>query len=116
MRAPFFNMISKGRLAWLVGLLLLMPLAQAAANWHLIAHTHAQASQRADDTSTGLSDYCDLCQAAAAVSSGLLPTPTAATPTVALPVAVPGLAATAALLAPAWPPYASRAPPKPALN
>ena len=116
MRVPLFNMISKGRLAWLLGLLLLMPLAQTAANWHLIAHSHAQSVQRSDDTSTGFADYCDLCQTAAATSAGLLPTQSAATPTVAAPIDVPRLATVAALLATAWPPYASRAPPTFALN
>lgn len=116
MRPSLFNMISKGRLAWLLGLVLLMPLAQTAANWHLITHTYAQAAHRSDDGSTGIEDYCDLCQIAAATSTGLLPTQYAATPTVAAPIAVPRLAAVSALLAPAWPSYASRAPPAFALN
>ncbi len=116
MRASLFNMIAKGRLAWLLGLLLLMPLAQTAANWHLIAHTHAQSTQRSDDSSTGIADYCDLCQTAMATSAGLLPTQSAATPTVAAPIDVPRLAAVTALLTFVWPPYASRAPPILSLN
>ena len=111
MRVPLSNLISKGRLAWLLGMLLLMPLAQTAANWHLIAHTHAQASQRSEEPSAGFADYCDLCQTAVATSSGLLPSQAGPAPTVTLPIDVPRFAVMATLVLPAWPPYASRAPP-----
>ena len=111
MRVSLFNMISKGRLAWLLGMLLLMPLAQTAANWHLIAHAHAQATQSADDPSAGIADYCDLCQTASATSAGLLPTVLHASQAVAPPTTLTPLSATAAPNHAAWPSYASRAPP-----
>lgn len=116
MRVPLFNMISKARLSWLLGLMLLMPLAQTVANWHLIAHTYTQAAQRSDDSSTGFEDYCDLCQTALAMSAGVLPSHSAVTPTVDTPIDVPRAAPVTAQHAPAWPPYASRAPPVIALN
>ena len=57
-------------LAWLIGLALLVPLAQAAATWHVFSHLDANASQRGDDPSSPRTDVCDLCVAAAAVGDG----------------------------------------------
>jgi len=111
MRAPLFNLISKGRLAWLLGLVLLMPLAQTAANWHLVSHAQAQATQRSDDPSAGFADYCDLCQTALATSAGLLPTLVDVVRVTAAPIPIPQFAAVIARLQRVWPPYASRAPP-----
>lgn len=111
MRARLFNRLTHGRLAWLLGMLLLMPLAQTVASWHLISHIPAQVSAPADEPVAALSDYCDLCNVALATTGGLLPT-LATPPTAhAVPHAAPRVAfATAAVTLP-WPPYASRAPP-----
>ena len=112
MRTRLFNKISKGHLAWLLGILLLMPLAQTAAAWHQISHTQSQTSERQDPPSgTNVADYCDLCQIAAATGGGLLPTYTDATCTAAGPSAAPHFSGQAATLKPLWHPYASRAPP-----
>jgi hypothetical protein len=112
MRVRFFNCFSKRRLTWLLGLLLLMPLAQTAATWHLISHIHqAQASERTDEGSSALVDYCDLCRTAAATSGGLLPTLAASPAAVAVPLAVPDFTFQPLAHKPQWPPYASRAPP-----
>ncbi len=115
MRPSLFNMISKARLTWLLGLLLLMPVAQTVANWHLIAHTYAQTVHRSDDGSTGFEDYCDLCQSALSMSAGVLPSHGAVAPMADGPRDVPRAAPTAPVHASAWPPYASRAPPTIAL-
>ena len=116
MRARFFNKISKGHLAWLLGILLLMPLAQTAAAWHQISHTQSQASEKSDrDSGTAVADYCDLCQIAAATGGGLLPTQTAAFTATVAPRAVPCFICRSVAAKPLWQPYASRAPPS-ALN
>jgi hypothetical protein len=69
-------------LLWLV---LLLPLAQAASNWHVMSHT-AQASQGTDtqDETLPQSGHCALCLMAAAIDGGALP----AAPIVFLPPAL----------------------------
>ncbi len=112
MRARFFNRISKGHLAWLLGILLLMPLAQNAAAWHQISHAQSQASEKPDPQSpTTVADYCDLCQIAAATGGGLLPTQTIAFGATAAPCAVTRFTCQSGAAKPLWQPYASRAPP-----
>lgn len=111
MRARFFNSFSKGRLAWLVALLLLMPLAQTAATWHLASHAHAQPSESPDEKPATLVDFCDLCRTAAATTGGLLPTLAGAMVAIAAPLAVPRFTFRPTATKPLWPAYASRAPP-----
>lgn len=111
MRAPLFNLVSKRRLAWLLGLLLLMPLAQTAATWHLISHVHTQPSEKWDGHSAAVADYCDMCQTAVATMGGVLATPSATRLAVAAPVAVAPLRLTSVFVRKPWPPYGSRAPP-----
>lgn len=113
MRARFFNRLSKGHLAWLLGILLLMPLAQTAAAWHQISHTQqSQAFEKLDPQSpTTVADYCDLCQIAAATGGGLLPTQIPAFSATAAPCAVSRFTCQAVAAKPLWQPYASRAPP-----
>lgn len=112
MRARFFNKISKGHLAWLLGILLLMPLAQTAAAWHQISHTQSQATEKSDrDSGTTIADYCDLCQIAAATGGGLLPTQTEGFSATAAPCAAPHFTCQSVAAKPLWQPYASRAPP-----
>jgi hypothetical protein len=111
MRARFFNRFTHGRLAWLLGILLLMPLAQTVATWHLVSHIQVQASETSDESGAALADYCDLCQTAMATTGGLLPT--LAIPPIANAAAytAPVFAFKPAVVTPHWPPYASRAPP-----
>ena len=112
MRARFFNGISNSHFAWLLGILLLMPLAQTAAAWHQISHTQSQASEKLDPQSpTTVADYCDLCQIAAATGGGLLPTQTVAFGATAAHCAVPCFTCQSVAAKPLWQPYASRAPP-----
>jgi len=111
MGARFFNSFSKGRLAWLLGMLLLMPLAQTAASWHLISHVHAQSSEKRDDSSVNLADYCDLCQTAAATMGGVLATQSVAHFAAPAPLETPQFPSRSAVLPQPWQPYASRAPP-----
>lgn len=107
-----FNRISRGHFAWLLGILLLMPLAQTAAAWHQISHTQGQVSEKLDPQSpTAVSDYCDLCQIAAATGGGLLPTQTTAFGATAAPCDVPCFICQSVDSKSLWRPYASRAPP-----
>ena len=100
-----------GHFAWLLGILLLMPLAQTAAAWHQISHSQNQASEKRDPQSTTVADYCDLCQIAAATGGGLLPTLVTFSGIVARPCAVPLFACQRTAVKPLWRPYSSRAPP-----
>lgn len=111
MGATLFNRISKSRLAWLLGLLLLMPLAQTAATWHLISHIHAQSPLRSAEHSAAYADYCDLCQTAAGTLGGVLSTQSAMRFANAAPLQTPRFQPTLAVSKPFWTPYASRAPP-----
>ena len=112
MRARFFNKMSKGHLAWLLGILLLMPLAQTAAAWHLISHAQSQASEkRGPQSTTTVSDFCELCQVAAATTGGLLPTLVTVSAAAAAPCGVPQFTCQTAATPPLRLPYAIRAPP-----
>lgn len=113
MRARFFNRFTHGRLAWLLGMLLLMPLAQTVASWHLVSHIPAQASAPSDEPAAALVDYCGLCNVALATTGGLLPTLATLLTASAVPHTAPRLAFATATITPLWPPYASRAPPSP---
>ncbi len=56
--------------AWLLWLVLLLPLAQTAASWHVLSH--AASSQTGDDGAQALGqERCDLCLTAAAVLGGV---------------------------------------------
>jgi hypothetical protein len=58
------------RLAWVLWLAMLLPLAQAAANWHLQSHwdTERSSSSRGKDALAGA--HCSACLSAAAVTGG----------------------------------------------
>ena len=111
MRARLFNRFTHSRLAWLLGMLLLMPLAQTVASWHLVSHIPAQASAPSDEPAAALVDYCGLCNVALATTGGLLPTLATLPTASAVPHTAPSLAFATATITPLWPPYASRAPP-----
>jgi hypothetical protein len=94
-------------------MLLLMPLAQTVASWHLVSHIHAQVSAPSDEPVAALADYCDLCNVALATTGGLLPTLATPPSANAASFAAPHFAFATAVISPLWPPYASRAPPSP---
>ena len=79
MRPGPYDSVSRRRFAWLLWLALLMPLAQAAAAWHVVAHEGARAGS--DDGKHGPAHaQCELCLAAAALGSGAPPGKPAALP------------------------------------
>lgn len=110
MRPRSCHPISRRRFAWLLWLAVLMPLAQAAAAWHVVAHEGARAAT--DDGKHGPPHSpCDLCLAAAALGSGAPPGKPAALPCPACAQEMPGADSGADALAPTASVYRSRAPP-----
>lgn len=110
MRPGSSDSVSRRRFAWLLWLALLMPLAQAAAGWHVAAHESARAGS--DDGKHGPAhSQCELCLAAAALGSGALPARPAALPCPACVHEIPSADSGAAALAPTSSAYRSRAPP-----
>lgn len=70
MYAARINHLPQRRLAWLLWLVLLLPLGQMAATWHVISHVHSgQANDEAGPQGVH-EDHCDLCPAAAALIAG----------------------------------------------
>jgi hypothetical protein len=63
------RLLSQRHFGWLLWLVLLLPVAQTAASWHVLSHAGARqtedASQQALDQ-----DLCDLCVSAAALLGG----------------------------------------------
>lgn len=100
------------RLAWLLWLALVLPMAQGAATWHAMSHAALEASGAADGTRAPHQTHCDLCLTAAAIGGGGPPSESPALPLEpsvahALPqAAVGGIAPAPSALA-----YRSRAPP-----
>lgn len=60
--------VSHRHLVWLLWLVLLLPIAQTAATWHVLSHVH---SSQADDGKQAIhQDHCDLCLSATALIGG----------------------------------------------
>ena len=98
------------RLAWLLGLLLLLPLAQAAATWHLLSHVNAAPATSSQRDPAIHEDHCNLCLTAAAIVGGAIPSQPAASIQIMLLAGVADAIATV-WIAGAQRPYQSRAPP-----
>jgi hypothetical protein len=104
------RLLSPHALAWVLWLALLLPLAQLAASGHGLAHTLADGANTAKQAAHLA--QCDLCLAAAAVSSGAATAAVIAPPLLsALRHAAPLPAAGSVWAAPAPRAYSSRAPP-----
>lgn len=99
------------RFTWLLWLALLLPMAQAAANWHAFSHTGREASGEPNGKQAPHFSHCDLCLTAAAVAGGALPAAPTALPIPALRHQAPQLAFASVWLALTAPAYLSRAPP-----
>jgi hypothetical protein len=99
------------RFTWLLWLALLLPMAQAVANWHAFAHTGREAPGDANGKQAPHLSHCDLCLTAAAVTGGALPAAPVFLPSPALRHQVPQAAFASVWLAPAALAYLSRAPP-----
>ena len=73
MRLMQRDRFSLRRLAWLLALVLLLPLAQGAANCHLLSHVRADQSEQSDGNHALHVYHCDLCLTAVALTGGALP-------------------------------------------
>lgn len=103
------------RFTWLLWLALLLPMAQAAANWHAFSHTGRETSSDTRGEPNGKQaphlSHCDLCLTAAAVAGGALPVAPTALPIPGLRHQAPQAAFTSVWLALTVLAYLSRAPP-----
>ena len=63
-------MFSHRRLGWLLWLVLLLPMAQTAATWHVLSHLHSDQADKNDGKQAIHQDHCDLCLSAAALIGG----------------------------------------------
>jgi len=75
MAAPRISRTSTRRFAWLLWVMLLLPIAQTAAMWHGASHGVQAVQQDAPASNKPLpqADHCDLCLMAAAIQGGALP-------------------------------------------
>ena len=99
------------RLAWLLWLALLVPVAQLGAAWHALSHDSLEANRAVADKKIPTQTHCDLCLSAAAIGSGA---PLAESPVWAVPAAghaLPRAAVVDVWLALTARAYRSRAPP-----
>jgi len=111
MHANRFRSPLRLRLAWLLWLALLLPLAQSAAAWHGYSHTVAGINGDGEGKQSTHPASCELCLTAAAVSGGAL---VGDPPAVTVPDACHGLpqpAEASIWLASPTLAYLSRAPP-----
>ena len=67
-RHPF----SSRRLARMLVLVLLLPLAHTIASWHLLSHINAQQAKPSHGNHAIYTDHCDLCLTAAELTAGAL--------------------------------------------
>ena len=98
-------------LVWLLGLALLLPVAQLTATWHGLSHIAAASSGPDDDRQAPHATHCDLCLTAAAVAGGALPATGAVAIFAPARQAAPQFAFSGIRAALTTPAYLSRAPP-----
>lgn len=105
------KLLTRRHLAWLLWLVLLLPVAQVAASWHVLSHVNSKSVSENDSRQAIHHAQCDLCLGAAALVSGA---PLVSEPAVP---ATPALHEAVLTTAPtvqwrlATPAYLSRAPP-----
>ncbi|MEJ8848939.1 hypothetical protein [Variovorax rhizosphaerae] len=84
--APFLRSRPPRHLAWLLWLVLLLPVAQVAATSHLLSHAGEAITAAVDHKAANHALHCDLCVTAGAIAGGAL---AADLPTLAPPPAAP---------------------------
>jgi hypothetical protein len=67
------KLLSRRHLVWLLWLVMLLPVAQVAASWHVLSHVNSQPAPERDSRQAIHHAQCDLCLGAAALVSGALP-------------------------------------------
>ena len=99
------------KLAWVLALALLLPLAQALATAHTITHHVAAATQDESGSATLIDAPCALCLGAATLGSGALPSAQAPLPSLLKRHVAPTAAADSTHTSAHALGYLSRAPP-----
>jgi hypothetical protein len=64
------NTFSQRHFVWLLWLVLLLPLGQTTASWHVLSHVHSSQAAENDGQQTLHQDHCDLCLSAATLIGG----------------------------------------------
>ncbi len=64
------KLFSHRHLVWLLWLVLLLPLAQTAATWHVLSHLNSDPVVEGDGQKAIHQGHCDLCLSAAALIGG----------------------------------------------
>lgn len=106
-----FTTLCRRHLVWLLGLVLLLPLAQTAATLHLLSHVHTGQSEHSDGDHGVLVDHCELDDAAAAIAGGALPVQSISSTAVVAPTTAPAIRSSIIWIGRLLRPYESRAPP-----
>ncbi|MFZ4480047.1 MAG: DUF2946 family protein [Rhodoferax sp.] len=64
------RLFSHRHLVWLLWLVLLLPIAQTAATWHVLSHVNSDRVDEIDGQQAIHQGHCDLCLSAAALIGG----------------------------------------------
>jgi hypothetical protein len=64
------TLFSRRHLVWLLWLVLLLPMAQTAATWHVLSHVNSEQREDTDGQKAIHQGHCDLCLSAAALVGG----------------------------------------------
>ena len=70
MHTTRLNTFTHRHLAWLLWLVLLLPIAQTAATWHVLSHLPSNQADQNDGKPAIHQDRCDLCLSAATLIGG----------------------------------------------
>ena len=85
MDAAFLRAFLQNRCAWLLALVLLLPIAQTFATLHVLSHVQSEEVNPADAPYDVSQKVCDLCLTVAAITGGAPPVKSVDYPHVAVP-------------------------------
>lgn len=105
------TLFSRRHLVWLLWLVLLLPMAQTAATWHVLSHVNSEQREDTDGQKAIHQGHCDLCLSAAAVIGGVPLASSAPLPATKVTHEVAGADLRGTGLSTAARAYDSRAPP-----
>ena len=111
MDAALLRAFLQNRLAWLLALVLLLPIAQTFATLHVISHVQSEEVNPADGPYAVHQKVCNLCLTVAAITGGAPPVKSVDYAQVPVPGIAPWTNPPQLWFAPSARPYESRAPP-----
>jgi len=111
MSAAQSSLLFRRRFAWLLALVLLLPIAQTVATWHLLSHVHSVEAEHTDGDHAHQHERCDLCQLAEALTGGAAPVSSIISTRIEAPRVAPRIDSSHIRLAFPQRAYESRAPP-----